>query len=231
VRARIYEFDETKAITDWPLLRRCLAVLGLTLVGFFLHESLHLLPATIAIAGAALLLVISRAELEQVLHEVEWPTLLFFIGLFILVGALIETGVIAAIAGRLLALARHSIPLSAIVLLWVSAVLSAVVDNIPFVATVNPMLLEVARALSPGADVHAAAHSPAMMPLWWSLALGACLGGNGTLVGASANVVVAGIAERNGHPIKFMEFARYGVPVVIESLLISSAYIYLRYLL
>jgi len=231
-RARIYEFDEGKAVSDWPLLRRCLLVLGLTLAGFFLHEGLHLLPATIALSGAALLLVISRVKLEQVLHEIEWPTLLFFVGLFILVGGLAEAGVITAIAGRLLALAHRSLPLTAVALLWFSAAVSAVVDNIPFVAAVNPMLVEVAHALAPrGADFHVAVHSPQMMPLWWSLALGACLGGNATLVGASANVVVAGVAERSGYPIRFVDYLRYGVPVVIESLVISTAYIYLRYLL
>jgi Na+/H+ antiporter NhaD/arsenite permease-like protein len=232
MRARIFEFDESKAITDRPLLRRCLVVLGLTIIGFFLHEALHLQPATVALAGAALLLVVGGAKLEEVLHEIEWPTLLFFFGLFILVGGLKEAGVIAAIAGRLLALAQTSIPLTAIALLWGSAVLSSVVDNIPFVAAVNPMLLEVAHALAPrGADFHTAVHSPQMMALWWSLALGACLGGNGTLIGASANVVIAGLAERSGNPIRFMEFMKYGIPVVIESLIISTAYVYLRYLM
>jgi Na+/H+ antiporter NhaD/arsenite permease-like protein len=231
-RASIYEFDESKAITNRPLLRRCLAVLGLTLVGFFLHEWLHLEAATIALAGAALLLVVSRADLEEVLHEIEWPTLLFFVGLFILVAGLVETGVIRAISSRLLSLASRSIPLTAIALLWVSAALSAVVDNIPFVATVNPMLLEVAKGLAaPGAAFNDVVHAPHMLPLWWSLALGACLGGNGTIIGASANVVVAGVAERAGYRITFAEFLKYGVPVVIESLIISSAYLYLRYLM
>ena len=231
-RASIYQFDESKAITDWPLLRRCLAVLGLTLIGFFLHEPLHLQPATIALAGAALLLVISGANLEEVLHDIEWPTLLFFIGLFIMVAALVEAGIVRAISARLLAAADRSIGLTAIALLWGAAVLSAVVDNIPFVATVNPMLLEVAHGLAPaGAEFREIVHSPQMLPLWWSLALGACLGGNATLVGASANVVVAGIAERNGHPIRFADFLKYGIPVVIESLVISTGYIYLRYLM
>lgn len=231
-RASIYQFDESKAITDWPLLRRCLAVLGLTIIGFFLHEPLHLQPATIALAGAALLLVISGANLEEVLHDIEWPTLLFFIGLFIMVAALVEAGIVHAISARLLAAADRSVGLTAIALLWGAAALSGLVDNIPFVATVNPMLLEVAHGLAPaGGEFREIVHSPQMLPLWWSLALGACLGGNATLVGASANVVVAGIAERNGHPIRFAEFLKYGIPVVIESLVISTGYIYLRYLM
>jgi Na+/H+ antiporter NhaD/arsenite permease-like protein len=230
-RASIREFDESKAITNWPLLRRCLVVLGLTMLGFFLHEALRLEAATIALAGAALLLAISRADLEHVLHDIEWSTLFFFVGLFILVAGLVETGIIHALSSRLLAVAQQSIPVTAIALLWVSAALSAIVDNIPFVAAVNPMLLETAKGLAaPGAAVQSVVHGPQMMPLWWSLALGACLGGNATLVGASANVVVAGIAERNGHRIRFVEFLKYGIPVVLESLIISSAYIYLRYL-
>jgi len=231
-RATIHEFDERKAITDAPLLRRCLIVLGLTMIGFFLHEPLHLEPATIALVGAALLLIVSGANLEDIVREVEWPTLLFFIGLFVLVSGLVETGVIHALAQRLLAVAEHSVPLAAIALLWTSAVVSAIVDNIPFVAAVNPMLIDVAKGMvSPGAPLQPVLHGPQMLPLWWSLALGACLGGNGTLVGASANVVVAGIAERNGYRIRFVEFLKYGIPVVLESLVISTAYIYLRYLM
>jgi len=231
-RASIYAFDEAKAITDWPLLRKSLAVLALTLVGFFAHEALRLEPATIALAGAALLLVISGADLEQtVLHDIEWPTLLFFVGLFVLVAGLVDTGVIHAISRPLVAGAERSVPLTSIALLWASAALSAVVDNIPFVATVNPMLLDVARRFAGSAgDVRAVMHGPQMLPLWWSLALGACLGGNATLIGASANVVIAGVAERNGYRIAFVEFLKYGIPVVIESLLICTAYIYLRYL-
>jgi Na+/H+ antiporter NhaD/arsenite permease-like protein len=231
-RATIYGFDENKAITDWPLLRKCLVVLGLTMCGFFLHEPLHLEAATIAVMGAALLLVISGVDLEETLHEIEWPTLMFFIGLFILVSALVETGIIHVFSSRLLALAERSIPLTAVALLWVSAVLSGIVDNIPFVAAVNPMLVEVGRGMvTPGTTLQAVLRGPQMMPLWWSLALGACLGGNATLVGASANVIVAGIAERNGYRIRFVEFMKYGIPVVLESLVISTAYVYLRYLL
>jgi Na+/H+ antiporter NhaD/arsenite permease-like protein len=231
-RASIYAFDEAKAITDWPLLRKSLVVLTLTLIGFCAHEALRLEPATIALAGAALLIVISGADLEQtVLHDIEWPTLLFFVGLFVLVAALVETGVIHAISRPLVGGAERSVPLTSIALLWVSALMSAVVDNIPFVATINPMLLDVARRFA-GSDgnIHAVIHGPQMLALWWSLALGACLGGNGTLIGAAANVVIAGVAERNGYRITFIEFLKYGIPVVIESLVISTAYIYLRYL-
>jgi len=192
---------------------------------------LHLMPATVALAGAALLLVVSRVKIDEVLHEVEWPTLLFFIGLFVMVAGLIHSGIIAAVSRRLLALAGRSTGLTAMALLWGSATASAVIDNIPFVAAVNPMLVEVGRSLAaPSVGLDAALRTPQMMPLWWSLALGACLGGNGTLIGASANVVVAGLAERNGNPIRFGEYLKYGLPLMIESLVISSAYVYLRYL-
>jgi Na+/H+ antiporter NhaD/arsenite permease-like protein len=228
---RLQQFDERRAITNPWLLRRCVAVLGLTLAGFFLHEPLHLMPATVALAGAALLLVVSRVKIDEVLHEVEWPTLLFFVGLFVMVAGLIHGGIIAAVSRRLLALAGRSTGLTAMALLWGSAAASAVVDNIPFVAAVNPMLVEVGRSLAaPSAGLDAALRSPQMMPLWWSLALGACLGGNGTLIGASANVVVAGLAERNGNPIRFGDYLKYGLPLMIESVAISSAYVYLRYL-
>ncbi len=231
VRARILQFDESKAITDRALLRRCLVVLGLTLAGFCVHERLGLMPATIALAGAALLLLIDQPDLEQVLHEIEWPTLLFFIGLFVMVSALVETGVIRAAARPLFALARRSLPLTAAAVLWGSGLLSGVIGSVPLVAAVNPILLELAHRLAPaGADFHAAVHGAQMMPLWWSLALGACLGGNATLVASMANVVVAGLAERSGYPIRFVDYLKYGIPVVIESLVISSAYIYLRYL-
>ena len=231
-RQRIQQFDESRAIADPRLLRSCLVVLGLTLAGFFLHERLHLMPASIALGGAALLLLVSRRKVDEVLHEVEWPTLLFFVGLFVMVAGLVHTGIIAAASRQLLALAHRSLAGTAIALLWGSAAASAVVDNIPLVATVNPMLVEVARGLTVSpASLDSVLRGPQMMPLWWSLALGACLGGNGTLIGASANVVVAGLAERDGHPIRFLEFLKYGLPLMVESVAIATAYVYLRYLI
>ena len=232
VHERMAEFDESGAITDPSLCKRCIAVLLLTFVGFFAHEALHLRPATIAMAGAALLLLLVKMEINELLHEIEWATLLFFVGLFIMVGGLIETGIIGEIARWLIARAKESPGGMAIALLWISAVASGVIDNIPFVATVNPMLVELARGFADNPEQLAAAHlqTKEMMPFWWSLALGACLGGNLTLIGASANVVVAGIAERNGHPIGFVRYLKYGIPITFMTIMVSHVYIWLRYL-
>ncbi len=232
VRERMAGFDESRAIQDFNLCKRCIAVLLLTFAGFFAHEALHVPPATIAMSGAALLLLCARVEINEVLHEVEWATLLFFVGLFIMVGALIETGIIGQVAGWLITRAEDSPAGTAIALLWISAGASGVVDNIPFVATVNPMLIELARGFAGSPEHLTTAHlqSAAMMPFWWSLALGACLGGNATLIGASANVVVAGIAERNGHPIGFINYLRYGIPITFITIVLSTVYVWLRYL-
>jgi Na+/H+ antiporter NhaD/arsenite permease-like protein len=230
---RVAGFDESRAITNRGLCARCIAVLLLTFLGFFSHQALHLEPATVALFGAGLLLLCSRADINEVLHEVEWSTLLFFIGLFIMVGALIETGIIGTAAKWLIARAEGSPGGTANAVMWISAVASGVVDNIPFVATVDPMLMELAADFAnvPVASVTAAQlQTTVMMPFWWSLALGACLGGNFTLVGASANVVVAGIAERSGHPIGFKRYLLYGIPITLISIILSTAYVWVRYL-
>lgn len=219
-RQKVMELDEWDAIKDWTILRKSLMVLALTVIGFFLHQALHLESATIALAGAVLLMIVTREEPEDVLLTVEWPTLFFFMGLFILVESLVKTGVIGSLASQALVLTQGNLPLTAILVLWISAFASAIVDNIPFVAAMIPLLK----------DVGVMSGMP-MDPLWWSLALGACLGGNGTLIGASANVVVAGIAERNGLKITFWDFTRIGLPLMIVSIIISNVYIYLRYLI
>ena len=231
VKERVAGFDEKRAITEPLLLRKCLVVLAFTFAGFILHEHFHLGPATVALAGAALLLLVTKAPVEELLREIEWSTLLFFVGLFLMVSALVRTGIIPMVAHLLLSQASHNPDASAIALLWLSALISGLVDNIPFVAAADPMLVQLAAGLAPPGAAHLAAlHSPAMMVFWWSLALGACLGGNATLIGASANVVVAGIAERHGHPIGFRHYLRYGVPTTLLSLLLSTLYIWVRYL-
>jgi Na+/H+ antiporter NhaD/arsenite permease-like protein len=193
-------------------------VLGLTILGFMLHQSLHLESATIALLGAGLLMLITREEPEEVLLSVEWPTIFFFAGLFILVGGLQVNGVISLIAHKSLQITGDSVVLTGTLVLWLSALASAFVDNIPFVATMIPLLQEVGQL----------SHMP-MESIWWSLALGACLGGNGSLIGASANVIVAGIAERNGTPIRFVEFLKIGFPLMLLSILISMGYLYLAF--
>jgi len=214
----LMELREADSISDWLILKKSLFVLGLTVLGFLLHQSLHLESATVALLGAGLLMLVTREEPEEVLLSVEWPTIFFFAGLFILVGGLQVNGVISLIAQKSLQITGDSVVMTGTLILWLSAVASAFVDNIPFVATMIPLLQEVGQL----------SQMP-MESLWWSLALGACLGGNGTLIGASANVIVAGMAERNGTPIRFIEFLKLGFPLMILSIFISNIYLFLRF--
>lgn len=218
----IMDMDEKSMITDHKLLRKCVIVLGLTITGFFLHQSLHLESATVALAGAFLLLLLTGGEhmLEKAFHSVEWITIFFFIGLFVLVSGLVETGVIAELAAKAIELTGGDVLLSSMMILWVSAIASAFLDNIPFVATMIPLIQEMGNMGITNLE-----------PLWWSLALGACLGGNGTLIGASANLIVAGLSGKEGYPITFMKYLKVGFPLMLLSIVISSVYLYLRYLM
>ncbi|KGE16795.1 ArsB/NhaD family transporter [Paenibacillus wynnii] len=217
----IMDMDEKELITDSKLLRKCLAVLGLTIVGFFLHQTLHLESATVALAGAFLLLLLTGEHMmETAFTKVEWTTIFFFVGLFVLVSGLVETGVIAKLAAQAIELTNGDPVATSLLILWLSAIASAFLDNIPFVATMIPMIQEMGNMGVSDLE-----------PLWWSLALGACLGGNGSLIGASANLIVAGMAGKEGHPIKFMQYLKYGFPLMILSIVISSFYVYFRYLM
>jgi Na+/H+ antiporter NhaD/arsenite permease-like protein len=217
---------------DVKLLRRSLFVLALTILGFFLHGVLHYQAGTIAMFGAVLLLLLSRVNLHEVLSEVEWPTIFFFVGLFVVVGGIEKIGVLDQLAQRAVSVTGGDPLVAVLVLLWTAGIASAVVDNIPAVATLIPLTFAMARFLFPELavldDMALAAH-PLVTPLWWALALGACLGGNGTLVGASANVVAVGIAERRGETIGFWGFTRIGAPFAVVSLIVSSLYLWLRY--
>lgn len=219
-RARIMSFDEKKVLTNPILMIKSLAVLGLVILGFFLHGTLQLEPSMIAMLGASLLMLLATPhEIDHLLHEVEWATILFFVGLFILVGGLVEVGVMKILAEKIIALTKGSVSLTSLFLIWVSGILSAIVDNIPYVATMIPLIKEMGQTIGPDA----------LMPVWWSLSLGACLGGNGTLVGASANVVSVGLAKKSGFQVSFWDFTKYGVLYTFVSLAISSLYVYLRY--
>jgi len=219
-KARIMEFDESKSIEDRPLLFKCLVVLSVVILGFLLHGFLHMEASTIALFGAsALLLLTGKRELDEYFREIEWGTIFFFIGLFILVGGLVELGVIGKIAKALLSITGGNIKVTTVFLVWASGILSSFIDNIPYVATMIPMIHEI------GASVGA----EAVTPLWWALSLGACLGGNGTLVGASANVVAAGIATKSGYRITFLEFTKYGALYTLISLAVSTVYLLIRY--
>ena len=218
LRAGLLDLNERDMITNPALLRRSLAVLGLTLVGFLLHGALHLEPATIALTGAIVLMVVARESPDEVLREVEWPTLFFFIGLFMLVAGVIEIGLIDAVADAIVAVTGGALASTSLLMLWLSAILSGVIDNIPYTATMIPVVEQLAEG-QPNDGI------------WWALAMGADLGGNATIIGASANVILAGMAEREGHPISFGTFLRYGLPVTFCTMVVATAYLWLRYLL
>jgi Na+/H+ antiporter NhaD/arsenite permease-like protein len=218
--AEVMTLDEREAITDAPLLRRSLVVLALVLVGFVLNGVITLQPAIVALSGAALLVLLSRARPESYLEAVEWETLAFFAGIFVLVGALVKTGVIDRLAEHVASATGGNVALSLVVMLVASAVISAFVDNIPYVAAMTPVVSSLIAA-NP-----ALGHDGA---LWWALALGGDLGGNATAVGASANIVVIGLARQYGHPISFGQFARYGIPVAAASVALCVPYLLLRY--
>lgn len=228
-RARVMRFNEREAITDVRLLKQSVFVLTLVIAAFIFARALRLQPATIAMFGAALLLLLDNfrrdpdtqsQNVHKAFAEVEWVTLVFFLGLFILVHGLEASGVIAAMAHKLIAVTGGDLQATAFAILWGSALLSAFIDNIPFVATMIPLIKSTAPAF--GGD-------QALMPLWWSLSLGACLGGNGTLIGASANLVVAGLSERAGHPIRFVEYFKSCFALMLLSIAVSHIYIWLSY--
>lgn len=208
------------AIRNKPLLVRCLVVLGLVMVGFGLHHVLHLEPSVIALLGAGLMVLVSGAEASEYLAEVEWTTLVFFMGLFVMVGGLVETGVIDRIGDWSVDAVGDNYFLAATALLFGSAILGAFFDNIPYVATMTPVVEELA-AQAPDQETGRA--------LWWAFALGADLGGNGTAVAASANVVVLGIAAQHGQPISFWQFTKYGIVTTAVTVVVAWGYVWLRY--
>ncbi|MCC8986303.1 MAG: ArsB/NhaD family transporter [Candidatus Contendobacter sp.] len=229
-RQRVMQFNEYEAITDVRLLKQCLSVIGLVIGGFVFAHGLGLEAATVAMTGAALLLLLANfghdpehqsKHVLDAFNEVEWITIFFFVGLFIVVSGVESTGLLKLLADKMLALTGGSLTATAMVILWSSAILSAIIDNIPFVATMIPLIKAMAPTFG-GPE--------GLMPLWWALSLGACLGGNGTLVGASANLVVAGFAERAGQPIRFVQYTLMAFPIMLMSIAISTVYLYWRYL-
>jgi Na+/H+ antiporter NhaD/arsenite permease-like protein len=238
LRTEVLALSSRGAVLDRPFLHRCLWLLGIVNVGFCVHSLIHLEPATIALLGASMFMLIghtrrtreSAVELSA-LTDVEWKTIFFFIGLFILVGGLVKVGVIRYLADQLVSVTQGNLTGSTMAVLWGSAILSAAVDNIPYVAAMNPLIVDLARSLHPEiSDYSALVHQPDIIPLWWALALGACLGGNGTIIGASANVVIVDIARKAGYPISFWQFFKLGFPVMLGSVLMSAVYLWLLYL-
>ena len=217
-RDSVLALDEREVLTDPGLLRLSLGVIGATVVGFLLAKPLGLEPGAIALLGAAALMLLARSDVEEVLQEVEWATVFFFVGLFMLVEAIVHVGIVGAVADGLIEATAGDAVITTLGLVWLSGIASAIIDNIPYTAAMIPVVRDLGAAGIP------------IEPLWWALALGACFGGNATIVGASANVVVANLAGRAGHPITFGQFLRYGLPVTFVSLAISTGYVFIRYL-
>ena len=217
-REAVMRQNANSAIADRGLLIKCSIVFGFTVVGFLVHELLHVGPAFIALTAAAVLALIARLDPHEVLQQVEWATLAFFIGLFMLVGGLEETGWTVVIREWLVDLSGGSERNLAFLLVWFGGATSAIVDNIPFTAT----MVEVVGGFSEG-------ESDGISPLWWALAMGADLGGNATIIGASANVIVINLARAGGYPISFVQFLRYGAVISVLTLMVSTVYLWLRY--
>lgn len=213
----VMHLDENKAIKDKPLLIKSVVMIAFVVLGFVFHAQLHLESCTVALTAAVVMLLIGKQDLEETIAGVEWTTIIFFTGLFIVVGGLQETGIVQILANWLIDATQGNLALTLVIMLWVSAIVSSFLDNIPFVATLIPLILTMQ---SSGMDV---------MPLWWAVSLGACLGGNGTIIGASANVVLSGISAKHGHPISFMGYLKVGYPMMLLSILISTVYLLIRY--
>jgi len=228
-RLRVVTMDARAMIVDLPLLLQSVAVLAAVIAALVFEDRLHLEPATIAMGGAAALMLldnwqhrrdIQTDKVTRTLTEVEWVTIFFFVGLFIIVHAVEVSGLLERVAGTLAAATGDNLALAGIIVLWASALLAAIIDNIPFVAVMIPVIKGMAGAY--GGPDH-------IMPLWWCLSLGACIGGNGTLIGATANLTVAGVAERNGIGFGFVKYTRYALPMMLVSILLCQIYVWLRY--
>ena len=218
VKAKIMALDDTRAIRDKKLLIKCLFVLGLTLFAFLIHEGLGLGPASVALAGATVLMVITGDDIEKLFKTVEWPTIFFLIGLFIIVAGVIQVGAVNLAAEKSMDFTDGNVKLTTFIILWISAVLSSVIGSVSNAVALIPVVKSIA------------VHFADAKPLWWALAMGTCLGGNGTIIGAPANIIIAGLAAKNGSPISFKEFLKYGFIFVLESMIICTIYIYWRYL-
>ena len=214
----ITKIDNTHTITDKKLMIRSLIVLSFVILGFVLHDMIHIETCIVAMLGASILLLFEKPT--EILRDVEWNTIFFFIGLFIIIGGLEASGGIKLMAEWVLNVTKGSESATAMIILWASGIISGVIDNIPYTATMAPMIAEIQKVMG----------QSYAYPLWWCLSLGACLGGNMTIIGAAANVIVSENAAKEGHPISFMGFLKYGIPIVFISLAISTAYIYIKFL-
>ena len=209
----IVQMDEKEQIKDQVLFVKSVIMIFLVAFAFILHDALALKTSVIALSCAALMILIGKQDVEETVHDVEWPTIVFFAFLFIVVGGLEKVGIIQSIADLMVSTTGTHYVILMLIILWVSALCSAVLDNIPFVATLIPLIMTMEAE---GIDV---------WPLWWAVSIGACFGGNGTIIGASANVVLTGIAGRRGYPITFIDFLKIGMPVMLMSVVLSTAYL------
>ena len=216
--SKVMKMDENEAIKDKSLMIKSIVLIVLVVIGFIFHSQLQMESCVIALLAAIIMLLIGKQDAEEIILGVEWSTILFFIGIFIVVGGLEETGVIDKLANLLVSATSGNMVLTMIIILWASAIISSFLDNIPFVATLIPLILTMQQ--TGNIDV---------TPLWWALSLGACLGGNGTLIGASANVVLSSISNKNGYPITFKHYMKIGFPLMIISIIISSIYLLIRF--
>ena len=215
---KIALIDNSKTITDKKHMIRSMTILALVIIGFMLHDMTNIDTYVVAMIGASILLLFEKPT--EILEKVEWNTIFFFVGLFIIIGGLEASGGIKIMAEWLLDVTNGSKEATSMVILWGSGIISGIIDNIPYTATMSPMLVEIQKTMGPEYT----------NPLWWALSLGACLGGNMTIIGAAANVIVSENAVKEGHPIGFIQFMKYGVPTVAISLVISSIYVYFKYL-
>ena len=214
---KVMSLDENVAIHDKTLMIKSLVVMALVVLGFILHSQTGIESGVVALTGAVVILLIGKQDAEDIILSVEWSTILFFIGLFVVVGGLQEVGVINMLAQMMVNATQGNMVMSLLIVLWASAFISAFLDNIPFVATMIPLILTMGQS---GMNI---------TPLWWALSLGACLGGNGTLIGASANVVLSSISTKNGYPITFKSFTKIGFPIMLMSIAVSTVWLLLRF--
>ncbi|MEG1312251.1 MAG: ArsB/NhaD family transporter [Romboutsia sp.] len=213
----ILNLDEKKSIKDKPLLIKSVIVMIFILLGFTLHSVINVDSSIVALTGATVMLFIGKQDVDEILASIEWSTILFFMGLFIIVGGLQEVGIINNLATALIGATEGHLVLTMLIILWISAIVSSFLDNIPFVATLIPLIVTMQAK---GIDV---------LPLWWAASLGACLGGNGTLIGASANIVLANVGQKHGYPITFKDYFKIGFPLMILSIIISTVYLLIKF--
>jgi Na+/H+ antiporter NhaD/arsenite permease-like protein len=217
---KIMAFDESKAIQNKPLLIQSIAVFSITILAFITHHYHEISLATVALGGGFIMMLVTKQDPEEILKEVEWPTIFFFLGLFVIVGGLEKTGVINFIADRMIGFTDGDLSLTTQLILWVSALSTTFINSIPFTATMISVIDSFGNSMQGNIDT-----------LWWALSLGACFGGNGTLIGAAANIIVAGFSQKTKYPLKFVEYMKVGIPIMFISTLCVSVYLYLRFFL